>query len=40
VVDAVGRPLDERGPVDAAERRPIERDAPAILDRAPVAVPL
>jgi F-type H+-transporting ATPase subunit alpha len=40
VVDAVGRPLDERGPVEAAERRPIERDAPAILDRAPVDVPL
>jgi F-type H+-transporting ATPase subunit alpha len=40
VVDALGRPLDERGPVEAAERRPIERDAPAIVDRAPVAVPL
>jgi len=40
VVDALGRPLDERGRVEAVERRPIERDAPAILDRAPVAVPL
>jgi F-type H+-transporting ATPase subunit alpha len=40
VVDAMGHPLDERGPVEAVERRPIERDAPAILDRAPVAVPL
>jgi F-type H+-transporting ATPase subunit alpha len=40
VVDALGHPLDERGPVEAVERRPIERDAPAILDRAPVAVPL
>ena len=40
VVDAMGHPLDERGPVEALERRPIERDAPAILDRAPVAVPL
>jgi F-type H+-transporting ATPase subunit alpha len=40
VVDALGHPLDERGPVDALERRPIERDAPAILDRAAVAVPL
>jgi F-type H+-transporting ATPase subunit alpha len=40
VVDAVGRPLDDGGPVEAAERRPIERDAPAILDRAPVEVPL
>jgi F-type H+-transporting ATPase subunit alpha len=40
VVDAMGHPLDERGRVEAVERRPIERDAPAILDRAPVAVPL
>jgi F-type H+-transporting ATPase subunit alpha len=40
VVDALGHPLDERGPVEAVARRPIERDAPAILDRAPVAVPL
>jgi F-type H+-transporting ATPase subunit alpha len=40
VVDALGRALDERGPVEAVERRPIEREAPAILDRAPVAVPL
>jgi F-type H+-transporting ATPase subunit alpha len=40
VVDAMGHPLDERGPVQAVERQPIERDAPAILDRAPVAVPL
>ena len=40
VVDAMGHPLDERGPVEAVERRPIEREAPAILDRAPVSVPL
>jgi F-type H+-transporting ATPase subunit alpha len=40
VVDAMGHPLDERGPVEALERRPIERHAPTILDRAPVAVPL
>jgi F-type H+-transporting ATPase subunit alpha len=40
VVDAMGHPLDERGPVEAVERRSIEREAPAILDRAPVAVPL
>lgn len=40
VVDALGRPLDGRGPVRPTGRRPIERDAPAILDRAPVEVPL
>jgi F-type H+-transporting ATPase subunit alpha len=40
VVDATGRPLDEGEPVRARERRPIERDAPAIMDRAPVNVPI
>ena len=40
VIDATGRVLDERGPLRAAERRPVERDAPAIMDRAPVSVPL
>ena len=40
VVDALGRPLDDRGPVRAAQRLPVEREAPAIMDRAPVTVPL
>jgi len=40
VVDAAGRPLDDSGPVNAAERAPIEAPAPAIMDRAPVTVPL
>jgi F-type H+/Na+-transporting ATPase subunit alpha len=40
VVDSAGRPLDNGGPVRAGKRRPIERDAPRILDRAPVSVPL
>ena len=40
VVDATGKPLDEGGPVRTSERRPIERVAPAIMDRAPVNVPL
>jgi len=40
VVDALGRPLDARGPVRAATRRPIERPAPAIVARAPVSRPL
>lgn len=40
VVDALGRPLDERGPLRLAERRPIERPAPPILHRAPVTKPL
>ena len=40
VVDATGRPLDEGKPIRPSERRPIEREAPAIMDRAPVNVPL
>lgn len=40
VVDGVGRPLDELGPIHAARRLPIERPAPAIMDRAPVTIPL
>lgn len=40
VVDATGRVLDEKGPLRVAERRAVERDAPAIMDRAPVSVPL
>jgi F-type H+-transporting ATPase subunit alpha len=40
VIDPLGRPLDANGPVSASERRPIERAAPHIMDRAPVTVPL
>ena len=40
VVDPLGRPLDNRGPIRAVERRPVEREAPGIMDRAPVTVPL
>ncbi len=40
VVDAMGRPLDEGQPLRTSERRPIERVAPGIMDRAPVNVPL
>ena len=40
VIDPLGRPLDERGEVRGSERLPIEREAPAILDRDPVTVPL
>jgi len=40
VVDAAGRPVDERGPLYNDVRQPIERPAPAIMDRAPVTVPL
>jgi F-type H+-transporting ATPase subunit alpha len=40
VVDPVGRPLDNAGPVHTTGRAPIEAPAPAIVDRAPVTVPL
>ena len=40
VIDPLGRCLDESGPVAASERLPIERPAAAIMDRAPVTVPL
>jgi len=39
-VDALGRPLDNGGPIQDHKRMPIEREAPAIMDRAPVSVPL
>ena len=40
VVDSIGRPLDNAGHVRTALRAPVERAAPAIMDRAPVTVPL
>jgi F-type H+-transporting ATPase subunit alpha len=40
VVDPVGRPLDDAGPLKTRLRAPIECAAPAIMDRAPVAEPL
>ena len=40
VVNALGEPLDEGGPLVVAERWPLERPAPAIMHRAPVSVPL
>jgi len=40
VVDVMGRPLDEGEPVQTSERRAVEQEAPAIMDRSPVNVPL
>jgi len=40
VIDPLGRPLDGGGPLRCTERLPIERPAAAIMDRAPVSVPL
>ncbi|MBR7041682.1 MAG: F0F1 ATP synthase subunit alpha [Clostridia bacterium] len=40
VVDALGQPIDGRGPIEAAEYRPIERPAPGIIKRKGVNQPL
>jgi F-type H+-transporting ATPase subunit alpha len=40
VIDVTGRVLDHGKPLHISERRPVERSAPAIIDRAPVTVPL
>lgn len=40
VVDALGRPIDGKGPIDANEYRPVEYSAPGIADRQPVSQPL
>src|SRR6184192_3392280 len=40
VVDALGQPVDGKGPVNAKEFRPIERYAPGVVDRRGVKEPL
>ncbi|MGD1045308.1 MAG: alternate F1F0 ATPase, F1 subunit alpha [Bacteroidota bacterium] len=40
VIDPLGRPLDNNGPVASNKRLPVECPAAAIMDRAPVTVPL
>ena len=40
VVDALGRPIDGMGALQAQGTRPIESPAPAVLDRKPVSIPL
>src|SRR3984885_3807372 len=40
VIDPLGRPLDGRPPFAGGPRRPTECPAPAIMERAPVVVPL
>jgi F-type H+-transporting ATPase subunit alpha len=40
VIDPLGRPLDDNGPISTKDRLPIERPAVAIMDRSPVTVPL
>ena len=40
VVNALGEPIDGKGPITAADYRPIEAPAPGIMDREPVNEPL
>ena len=40
VVNALGEPIDGRGPIEASGTRPIESDAPGIIERKSVSVPL
>ncbi len=40
VVNALGQPIDGKGPIETVETRPIERQAPGIIKRKSVSVPL
>jgi len=40
VVDALGRPIDDKGPILTENFNPIERLAPGVVDRRPVREPL
>ena len=40
VVDALGRPIDGKGPIEYKASRPVESEAPGIIERKSVSVPL
>lgn len=40
VVDSLGRPQDNKGPISAERNLPVERIAPGVIDRQPVREPL
>jgi len=40
VVNALGQPIDGKGPIAAKQQMPIERLAPGVVDRSPVKEPL
>lgn len=40
VIDPLGNPLDNRGPLNAVKKRPVEVIAPSVVDRQPVKEPL
>lgn len=40
VVNPVGQPVDEKGPIDSKKYRPVEYPAPGVIQRQPVNTPL
>src|ERR1700749_3265124 len=40
VVNAIGQPIDDRGPIEGTELAPIERIAPGVVDRQGVSEPM
>ncbi len=40
VVDALGKPIDDKGPIATTDYNPIERLAPGVVDRQPVKQPM
>lgn len=40
VVNALGQPIDGKGPVETVKTRPVESEAPGIIERQSVSVPL
>jgi F-type H+-transporting ATPase subunit alpha len=40
VVNAIGQPIDEKGPINTSSARPVERVAPGVITRKAVDVPL
>ena len=40
VVDALGNPIDDKGPIESSENLPVERLAPGVIDRQPVREPM
>ena len=40
VVNALGEPIDDKGPIETTETLPVERLAPGVIDRQPVKAPM
>src|SRR5438270_2263870 len=40
VVNALGEPIDDKGPIDTPHRLPVERIAPGVIDRQSVREPM